>query len=292
MEKKKLLVSFSGGETSAYMAQWIWKHKKDEFDMIFVFANTGQENEETLQFVNKCESYFNFPITWVEALVYNGQRKGTSHNIVNFQTASRDGEPFEDVISKYGIPNNSYPHCTRELKLSPINSYAKSIGWKNYYTAIGIREDEIDRMNPKRYELRLMYPLISYMPMTKPKINFWWQQQPFRLNLKGYQGNCITCWKKHDPKLFQIAREDERNFLFFQKMELRYNKYIPETRIALMRDRGELPSFPINFFRKNRSVQDIISQSKIENKPVYDDADIYDETESCEIFSECHTKTT
>ena len=53
MEKKKLLVSFSGGETSAYMAQWLWNNKQDEFDMLFVFANTGLENEETLQFVKE-----------------------------------------------------------------------------------------------------------------------------------------------------------------------------------------------------------------------------------------------
>ena len=51
--KQKLLVSFSGGETSAFMAQWLWKHKQDEYDMIFVFANTGQENEETLQIIIK-----------------------------------------------------------------------------------------------------------------------------------------------------------------------------------------------------------------------------------------------
>ena len=54
--KKKLLVSFSGGETSAFMAQWLWKHKQDEYEMLFVFANTGQEKEETLQFVDKCEN--------------------------------------------------------------------------------------------------------------------------------------------------------------------------------------------------------------------------------------------
>lgn len=85
-EKKKLLVSFSGGETSAYMAQWLWNHKQDEFDMVFVFANTGQENEETLLFVEKCSKHFGFPVHWVEAVVHHGKRKGTTHKAVCFKT--------------------------------------------------------------------------------------------------------------------------------------------------------------------------------------------------------------
>lgn len=89
--KPKLLVSFSGGETSAFMAQWLWKHHRDDYDMIFVFANTGQENEETLEFVQKCADHFGFPVVWVEAVVHHGKRKASTHRIVDFETASRDG---------------------------------------------------------------------------------------------------------------------------------------------------------------------------------------------------------
>lgn len=280
--KKKLLVSFSGGETSAFMAQWLWRHKQDEYDMKFVFANTGLENEETLQFVQWCSSYFGFPVVWVEALVNPLNKVGTSFKIVNFQTASRNGEPFEEVIKKYGIPNQNFPHCTRELKQRPIAAYAKAIGWKDYYLAIGIRSDEMDRQNAKKVENRIVYPLITDIPMTKPKINFFWKMQPFRLRLKGYQGNCITCWKKSDSKLFQLANENEGSFLFFGKMELRYGRYIPESRA------GKEIELPINFFRKNRSVQDIINQAKEFKGKVIDDSNIYDlDGESCEVFSTC-----
>lgn len=306
-EMKKLLVSFSGGETSAYMAQWLKKHKPREYEMIFVFANTGQENEETLKFVELCDRQFNLGVVWVEAVpmvkldgktmpigidVFNdeweGGRVGTSFKIVDYNTANRNGKPFEAVIQKYGIPNMATPHCTRELKEAPIKAYARSIGWKEYYTAIGIREDELDRINSRRESKRLIYPLVNIQPMTKQKINFWWSQQQFRLNLKGYQGNCITCWKKSDPKLFQIAKENEHAFSFFGKMELRYGKYVPKSRLSLMEIRGELPILPVNFFRKNRSVADIMEQSKKWDGSVVDDSVDFDlDGETCEVFSSC-----
>lgn len=126
---------------------------------------------------------------------------------MSFETASRNGEPFEKVIQRYGIPNKKFPHCTRELKLRPMTKYLRSIGWKkgSYHTAVGIRVDEIDRVAADRKEKGLIYPLISDRPMTKPKINFWWSQQPFRLKLKGYQGNCKDCYKKSDNKLLTMA---------------------------------------------------------------------------------------
>ena len=194
--KKKLLVSFSGGETSAYMAQWLWNNKQDEYEMIFVFANTGEEMEQTLDFANKCSEYFGFPLVWIEGVFHKEVGKGTTHKIVSLETASRNGEPFEDHISTYGIPNQANPQCTNELKAIPIKSYARSLLWKKYYTAIGIRVDEIDRIDSRRKEKRFYYPLCEDHPKTKPEINRYWKDMPFRLELKGYQGNCKWCWKK------------------------------------------------------------------------------------------------
>ncbi len=286
--KKKLLVSFSGGETSAYMAQWLWNNKQDEYDMIFVFANTGQENEQTLEFIQQCEKHFGFPVVWVESSPYYELRKGSGYIKTDFEMASRNGEPFENVIKKYGIPNMSFPHCTRELKENPIKTYARGLGWgTDYYLAIGIRIDEIDRMNPKRKEKKIIYPLVSEIKMTKPKINFWWSQQPFRLNLKGYEGNCKTCWKKSDKKLFQIAKENPSAFKFMETMEFRYDQFVPKGVLKKMELDGRKTNLPVRFFRKNRSVSDIIEASKLPQREVVDDSQIMDETESCELFTEC-----
>ena len=217
----RLLISFSGGETSAFMAQWIlgnWCNKYDE--MICVFANTGQENEETLRFVQKCDEAFDLGVVWVEAVV-NAQGKGCTHRVVNYWTASRQGEPFEAVIAKYGIPNKAYPHCTRELKLNAITSFVRSIGWEqgSYDTAVGIRADEIDRMAVDAKKHGLVYPLVSKAEMTKPRVNAWWKDQSFRLQLKGYEGNCKWCWKKSLRKHLTLITEHPDWYDFPERME-------------------------------------------------------------------------
>src|SRR3990167_6661723 len=101
----KLLISFSGGETSAYMTQWLLKEFKGWKEMIVVFANTGEENEKTLEFVNKCDKELGFNTVWVEAITNSIHGQGIKAKIVTFETASRNGEPFEQMIAKHGIPN-------------------------------------------------------------------------------------------------------------------------------------------------------------------------------------------
>jgi len=306
---KKLFISFSGGETSAYMLYWLLKHKSSEYEIKVVFSNTGNENEETLVFVQKCSEYFNVEIIWVEAvptwtIIFNGKKvttenfkmfqllrkyeikrgrapkimkSSTGFKTVDFETASRDGGPFEKVIQRYGIPNKKYLHCTRELKLRPMTKYIRSIGWKHgdYHTAIGIRVDEIDRVDSNWKTKKLMYPLVSDQPMSKPKINFWWSQQPFRLKLKGYEGNCKDCYKKSENKLMTIAIENEDLFDFTKRMTTKYGKYVPYQR-RVGRTREELNS-PINFFRGNTSPFDLIQLAKTkEFKMSGNDADVYD----------------
>lgn len=288
-----LLVSFSGGETSAFMAQWIQKHLEDTKykNVVYVFANTGLENEETLQFIKKCDDYFGFRTKWIQARTRIG-RKSTSYWHVDFETAARNGEPFEEIIQKYGIPNQAMPHCTRELKQNPIKHFAKDyFGGEKYHTAIGIRSDEADRMNAKAKENGFIYPLINrdMIPATKPMVNFFWKQMPFRLNLKGYQGNCTTCWKKSDKKLFTIANENPRAFEFMKRMEEKYGFIGAEFSKDYEGKRER------TFFRGNRSAEQILEQAKSFDGIVKDDSIEYNfQTdvdliggESCEVFSEC-----
>ncbi len=208
--KKKLIVSFSGGATSAFMARWCQITYAKTHDIVYLFANTGEEHEKTLEFVNRCDKEWGLNVVWVEALVNPEKGKGTRHKVVTFETASRLGEPLEDAISKYGIFNKAYSHCNRETKLAPMESYRKSIGWnkKNSEVAIGIRADEADRCSAKPKFYNLIYPLAHTFPVSKEMIKAWWATQDFSLGIPEHHGNCKTCWKKSDRKLKTIAIEN------------------------------------------------------------------------------------
>ena len=91
------LISFSGGRTSAYMLHQILQAYGGTLpdDVVVAFANTGKEREETLEFVRECADHWSVPVRWVE---WRNNEKGFEE--VTFETASRNGEPFADLIRK------------------------------------------------------------------------------------------------------------------------------------------------------------------------------------------------
>lgn len=246
--KEKLLISFSGGETSGLMTIKILEAFSGEKDIVVVFANTGEENQETLDFVHQCDEAFGFNTIWVEAFVHPGERLGTTHTITSYEAASKNGEPYESHIKKYGIPNMKFPHCTRELKRNPIRSFVKSLGWTGYSTAIGIRTDESRRVSNNADTDKIIYPLLDWFPTDKQDVNEFWSQQSFRLQLKEHEGNCKWCWKKSDSKLLRLFSEKPEIFDFPERMEKSYPRVGAEFKKDIdARDR--------TFFRGNRSVE-------------------------------------
>lgn len=255
--KKKLAVSFSGGRTSAFMLKWLWNNCRNEFEILPVFANTGKENEETLKFVHRFSIEFEIPVTWVEAKIDPTQIGNPSFSLTDFHRASRNGEPFEQGIKKYGLPNIATPWCTDKLKIQPMFNFLNSVGWKRRYTAIGIRTDEIDRINPRRKELRLIYPLISMRPTTKKEVFEFWSKQSFDLNLKSYEGNCDACYKKSMRSLQTIAVETPSVFKWWQEMEMAYGTPFTKSSVD-----GSVLHYPKRIYRDQKKVSDIISASQ------------------------------
>jgi hypothetical protein len=220
--KELFHISFSGGRTSAYMTKLLLDNWSDRYDFIVTFANTGLEHPKTLEFIHNCDTQFGFNTVWLEAVVHHGKRAAPTHKVVTFETASRKGEPFEEVIKKYGIPNTKFPGCTRDLKLNPINSYVKSLGLEptKVPTAIGIRTDETRRVNPETAKDRnLVYPLIDVWPADKQDVLDWWEEQPFDLGIDEFEGNCQGCFKKSFRKHFQQIERDASVYDFHRRME-------------------------------------------------------------------------
>lgn len=95
-----------------------------------------------------------------------------------------------------------------------------------------------------------------------------WSNQKFRLELKGYEGNCKWCWKKSDNKLMTIAKERPEYFDFARKVEKLYEDFVPPSKSKIMQK-------PVRMFRHYKSVDDIFKNSKLKFKKQKDDSDIY-----------------
>lgn len=211
--KKRVSISFSGGKSSAYMLGLLLSSLEDH-EVVVTFANTGREHPATLDFVDKCARHYKCDVVWLEAVTHMG-RKGCTHRVVDYDTASRKGEPFREAALKYGVPNQTFKWCNRELKVNTMQSYLRSIGWRRgtYSTAVGIRSDEIDRMSLGGLKSGIFYPLID-SGVTKIDVHDYWKEQPFNLNIPEHYGNCVGCFKKSLRKLLTIAKDDPSNFNF------------------------------------------------------------------------------
>jgi hypothetical protein len=235
-------------------------------DIAITFANTGCEHDNTLKFVDQCDKHFGWNVVWVEAVVNPEKGKGIRHRIVTFETAARNGKPFEDYIKKEGLTGPSNPGCTTRLKELPMNSYLKrELGWSGYWTAIGIRADEIDRVSEKRIEKKFVYPLVD-AGWTKEDVKAECASWPFDLDLKGeHYGNCTWCWKKSLRKLMTLAKDDVWLFEFPRRMEYEHER----TNLQNGHEGRKI-------FRNNLSVVDIVEMARTKDFEPYVDIDQLD----------------
>ena len=225
-----VLISFSGGRTSGFMLHEILKTNEGLPERCKVlFANTGREMPETLDFVQECSERWNVPITWLE---YNRRDNKVTFDVVNHNSASRKGEPFESMLTSAKIlPNVHRRFCTQELKVRTIKRYLVSQGWTQWVQAIGIRKDEGRRIKvskEKRWEN--WYPL-NDAGATKSEVMGFWNSQNFTLNLYGPngvtpKGNCDGCFLKSEATLAMMWREHPDRMQWWADMEIKRSKEI------------------------------------------------------------------
>jgi hypothetical protein len=207
------VISFSGGRTSAYMLWRILQSNGGGLpdEAIVVFANTGKEEEATLEFVRDCGQNWNVSIHWVE---YQwAEIPADRFKVVTFDSAARKGEPFMASIDQNGspfLPNPVARICTARLKIRTIHAYIKSLGWKHNENMdwVGIRADEMRRAAKMERERT---PLVT-AGVTKETVGKFWKEQSFDLGLPNMNGvtmhgNCDLCFLKPTHQIISLIRE-------------------------------------------------------------------------------------
>ncbi len=201
-------ISFSGGRTSGYMLRQILDAHDGQLppDAHVVFANTGKERPETLDFVRECGARWGVPVRWVE-----WQREAPRFREVTHEMASRNGEPFIGVCeAKKALPNQDQRWCTVELKILPAKRFMRSLGYKHWSNAVGLRADERARVASRkakepdvRYDM--IFPLHDAGAM-RDDVLLWWSRHPFDLLAKD--SNCDLCFMKGQAKRLAILQRE------------------------------------------------------------------------------------
>jgi 3'-phosphoadenosine 5'-phosphosulfate sulfotransferase (PAPS reductase)/FAD synthetase len=265
------LISFSGGRTSGFML-WniIQAHGGTLPEDIYVtFANTGKEAPETLDFVHEIGQKWGVKIHWLE-LYFGEERPVYRTREVTYETASRNGEPFEALIDrrKY-LPNPVARFCTSELKVKVMSRFMRKLkGHKTWYNVIGLRYDEPRRVSSA---MRQNNPWENVLPMYHAKhdvkdVTDFWEKQNFDLNLTNFSGktlagNCDLCFLKGKDTKIKLLKERPEMAGWWIKQEQKFGK-----------DAGAT-------FRKDSD--NYIKLLDISKQPHYEEQDMFDEQMTC-----------
>ncbi|PLW79085.1 Nin-like protein [Cohaesibacter celericrescens] len=213
-------IAFSGGRTSAFMLHEILSANGDLPDRVEVtFQNTGREMPQTLDFVAEVGRRWGVMVTWLE---YRPMMP--LFEIVGYQGAARNGEPFDALIAKKkALPNQFRKWCSAELKTKTAKRYLVSKGWRRWVSAVGFRADESHRTPYADNRTSTWLPLRE-AGVTRHKVLSFWRSQSFDLDLpvfggKTIGGNCDGCFLKSEAFLASIARDQPSRHAWWEAHE-------------------------------------------------------------------------
>lgn len=210
-------IAFSGGRSSAYMLYMLLKKNKKFGDNVqIIFTNTGKERLETLDFIDHCAYKWKVKIVWLEYDRDDTKAGGlkdpkVGHKVVNYNTASRDGEPFARLIESKGyLPTPGQRICTAALKVDVADYYLRrDLGWSKWRVLLGIRADERLRALRllKTTECQYEMPMFD-SGVTKKDVLKFWAGSDFDLAIKSSMGNCDLCFLKSQENLVYTMRQN------------------------------------------------------------------------------------
>lgn len=280
-ETKNILCSVSAGYSSVMMAIKIREWYPDH-NIINVMANTSKERQESLEFMNQCDQYYGLNLIWLET-EFLESGKGVKPIVKKYEDLSTNGEVFEKGIQKLGIPSSINKWCNRDLKKRVIIKYTDTVfGKGNYSIAIGIRADEIDRVTKSYKSNNIFYPLIDN-GLTKQDRNKFWDQQPIKIKIPAYKGNCDLCFEKSKRKLLTIIKEDPETVNWWKEM---YDRYGSMPKQSSQSYTDELTKYgKVTFFRKRMTIDDMVEEAKTSfalatDEYVYEN-DLFDQEGDC-----------
>jgi hypothetical protein len=268
-----LIIAFSGGRTSGMMLRHYLNTEKQK--PIVLFANTGKERDETLDFVHEVETNWEVDVTWLELdLIPTNfdyvkkypslrtranlvkQKSMLWYRKVDYGTACRHQDtgqsPFDKVISTRAIlPNAVSRYCSSELKVRTMQRYLWDIGISTFRNAIGFRSDEPDRAYDLIYSadrnksVYLEFPLMR-LGVVEPDVRAFWSNQTFDLKLESYEGNCHLCFLKKRKSLLALINKNPYLAEWWRQAE--------ETKQSKCHGDG-------GKFNRNFSIQELIEES-------------------------------
>jgi len=278
---KNIFCSVSAGYSSVMMAIKIKEWYQDH-NIIFAMANTSKERLESLDFMNECDKLYNLNLKWIEA-EFHEKGVGVTAKVVDYKNLKTKGEIFEDGIKKLGIPSNVNKWCNRDMKLIPLKKYADSVfGINNYSIAVGLRIDEMDRVRKDYKDNNVFYPLMDHK-ISKKERNKFWLNQPIKISIPAYKGNCDLCFEKSNRKLMTIIKEEPNTAIWWDNMIKKYShkkkENSPSYNDLLKENNG------MTFYRGYKTIEDLVKMaqqpfSKATDEYIYEN-DLFDLEGEC-----------
>ncbi|MEO4005801.1 phosphoadenosine phosphosulfate reductase [Flavobacterium sp. CAU 1735] len=250
MSRQNLLVTVSGGRSSAMMARHIqMSHKYKDYNKLYVFCNTGQERHETIDFLKDIVKYWKIPLNIIEGVYSLEHGVGVKSKIVDFDTMDMQSMVFSEAIAHVnknkwiGVPNSATPYCSEYLKIRPSHHFAKKIfGTTKYVKALGYRREDMPKritLAELKHDATRIAPLLTDFdrPIGHRELNHFYDNNEFKLRIHSDLGNCEMCYKKSTKNLIKSIQTGATHIDWYRDKQNQY---------------GDL------FFRENMSIDDLV----------------------------------